>query len=140
MKNENSTQWHAPYWKEDKHGSAWERVKEAMQRDWTQTKADVHAKTGRELNQNVADTVKQAAGSEAIPAPSQPNPKGAAAWKDVEPAVAYGFGARHQYGNKYQRWDNDLEKTLSNEWDANKTGRKFDEVKPYVRHGWDAKQ
>src|SRR5581483_8090792 len=49
-----------PAWWNDGHASAWERVKEAMRRDWEQTKHDLHLKGGHELNQGVKDTVKQA--------------------------------------------------------------------------------
>jgi hypothetical protein len=57
-----------PSWWTDKHTSAWDRVKEAFQRDWAQTRADFSDKEP-DLNQNVGDTVKQALGSEPIPPP-----------------------------------------------------------------------
>jgi hypothetical protein len=43
------------------------RVKEALRRDWMQTKDDVTDHQGRDLNQDAADTVKQAVGAEEIP-------------------------------------------------------------------------
>ena len=135
-------QWHASYWDNAKHGSAWERVKEAMKRDWTQTKADVHASTGKELRQNVDDTVKQAVGSKPIPPPNKANPpdfndKKMVDFDEVEPAVAYGFGAREEYGNKFKSWDEKLETRLADEWNKDETGKDFNEVKPYIRRGWD---
>ena len=135
-------QWHATYWDEEKHGSAWGRVKEALKRDWAQTKADVHAASGRELDQDVDDTVKQAIGSEPIPPRNQANPPDADDYQrvnfdEVEPAVAYGFGAHEEYGNRYKKWDEKLETRLADEWDTDETGMEFDEVKPYVRRGWD---
>lgn len=51
------------------------KVKEALKRDWEQTKHDVSKKKGEELEQNVADTVKQATGKEAIPPEGVPNVK-----------------------------------------------------------------
>ena len=129
-------QWHARYWNEQRHGSAWERVKEAMKRDWAQTKDDFGLSSGKELNQDVDDTVKQAAGKQAIPPPNQPNPE----FEKVEPALSYGYGARQEYGQKYQAWDETLEKQLANEWDQNRTGMKFEDAKPYVRRGWDYQQ
>ncbi len=140
--NTQNTDWNAPYWNQEKHGSAWERVKEALRRDWEQTKADVST-GGKELNQQVADTVKQAAGSEPIPAGDRPNPSSEivkASWTDVEPAFRYGLGAREQYSNSYQRWDDSLETKLSTEWDEKKTGKPFKDVKPYVRRAWDFKK
>jgi hypothetical protein len=46
---------------------------EALHRDWEQTKHDLSKKKGEELNQNVADTLKQAAGKEYIPPEGVPN-------------------------------------------------------------------
>ena len=49
-------------------------VKEALRRDWEQTKHDFSKSKGRELHQGVGDTVKQAAGKEPIPPVDRPNP------------------------------------------------------------------
>ena len=56
-----------PSWWTDKHTSTWDRVKGALERDWEQTKADVTKNSGQQLNQNLADTIKQSVGSEPIP-------------------------------------------------------------------------
>lgn len=130
---ENKSQWHAGYWNENKHGSAWQRAREAMKRDWAQTKADFGAGSGKELDQDVDDTVKQAIGKDPIPPMNQPNPE----FDDVEPALAYGFGAHEEYGQKYDTWNQEVETKLRTEWDDEKAGRAFDDVKPYVRRGWD---
>lgn len=132
------TPWNAPYWKNETHGNAWDRVKEALRRDWEQTKADVSS-GGKELNQQVADTVKQAAGTEPIPAGDRPNPS-TNKWDEVEGAYRYGFGAHQQYSASYQSWDDSLETKLSSEWDEKKTGKPFKDVKPYVRRAWDFKK
>ncbi len=129
-----NTQWHAPYWNAEKHGNAWDRAKEALKRDWSQTKADLHVDSGKKLRQGAGDTVKQAAGKEPLPAPNQPNPPD---FNKVEPAVSYGVGAREEYGQQFTAWDDTLETKLSKEWDPTKTGMKFDDVKPYVRRGWE---
>ncbi|MGZ6142179.1 MAG: hypothetical protein ACXWLM_02520 [Myxococcales bacterium] len=52
-----------------------DKAKEALERDWEQTKHDFSKKSGQELNQDVDDTVKQAFGKEPVPAPGQPNPE-----------------------------------------------------------------
>ena len=143
------------WWTEEKHGSAWQRVKDAMKRDWEQTKHDLGGK-GADLDQDVDDTVKQAAGTEAIPpipVPNAPSPKkktGAntfeddysrnTSWDDVESPIAFGYGARDQYGSRYAQWDDELERTLRTDWDAthkSAAGRKWDEVKAWVRMGFD---
>jgi hypothetical protein len=56
-----------PLWWSDKHASAWERAKEALRRDWEQTKADFSSHSGVVLNQNVGDTLKQVAGAAPVP-------------------------------------------------------------------------
>ncbi len=56
-----------PQWWNEQHTSTWDRVKEALRRDWEQTKSDFSSKGGTDLNQNVGDTVKQAAGQAPVP-------------------------------------------------------------------------
>lgn len=124
-----------PKWWNEEHESTWGRVKAAMKRDWEQTKADVSSK-GRELDQDVDDTVKQAAGKQAIPPLSQPNVEDDD-WKRAEEGYRYGVGARSQYGREYSQWDDRLEGKLRGEWGEMKSGRTWDEVKAAVRRGWD---
>lgn len=59
-----------PPWWNDTHASRWDRVKEAIRRDWEQTKADFSKTGGAELNQNIGDTLKQAVGAAPLPPPS----------------------------------------------------------------------
>lgn len=59
--------------------TAWARVLEALKRDWEQTKHDFVDEAGQELNQSVADTVKQVFGAEPIPPSGRPNPRRVAA-------------------------------------------------------------
>lgn len=56
-----------PNWWNDKHNSAWDRAREALHRDWEQTKSDFSGKGGVDLNQNVGDTVKQMTGAAVVP-------------------------------------------------------------------------
>lgn len=145
MANENGKlTWHANYWKDEKHGTAWMHVKEAMKRDWEQTKSDVKA-GGKDLNQTVGDTLSQCVGKEPIPPSNVANPSpkdqvgkyAAGPWSEVEPAFQYGFAARQEYGATYPTWDEKLEARLLIEWNDKRTGRSFGEVKPYIRRGWD---
>jgi hypothetical protein len=128
----NNGDWHARWWTQDKHGSAWERIKESMRRDWEQTKNDFKA-GGKDLNQDVGDTVKQAAGKQEIPPPNEPN------WEDVEQAYSYGYGAHQEFGNRYAKWNDDLERDLRTEWEAghDKDKYKWDAFRPYVQRGWE---
>ena len=106
-----------------------------MKRDWEQTKADVSSK-GRELDQDVGDTVKQAAGKQPIPPLSQPNPDDDG-WNNVEEGYRYGVGARSQYGANQGDWNDGVEGKLREEWGDMRSGRTWDEVKMAVRRGWE---
>lgn len=125
-----------PHWWNDKHDSTWERVRAALRRDWEQTKADF-SKKGHDLNQDVDDTVMQAAGKQPIP------PSFVATdvedWTSVEAGMRYGVGARQQYA-EHNEWTDDLEKQLRADWgDAHdKDDSSWDKVKTYVRHGWES--
>jgi hypothetical protein len=134
-----STNWH-PSWWTDGHASAWDRIKEAMRRDWEQTKHDLHLRGGHELNQDVNDTVKQAAGTETIPSNDRPNPpRVIGSWDDVELPLGYGYAARQKYGAQHPRWNDHLDRTLRSEWDQGKdsTQRAWNDVKDWVRRGYE---
>ena len=122
-----------PSWWNENHSSGWERTKEALRRDWEQTKADV-TEGGTELNQDVGDTVKQAAGKQAIPPANRPNPPDR--WDDVEPAVRYGYGARQHF--EKDEWNDELEKRLQKDWDSTGNASSWERVKSAVRRGWDS--
>ena len=53
------------------HDDAKDNAKEALKRDWEQTKSDMPGMEGKDLDQDVDDTVKQAAGKEPIPGDDQ---------------------------------------------------------------------
>lgn len=112
------SEWRPSWWSDQVHGSAWERTKEAMRRDWTQTKHDI-GHGGHEMNQGVLDTVKQAAGKEHLPSYSQANPpKVIGEWSQAEVSYRYGHAARSQYGSLYPQWNQELEDKLKAEWTA----------------------
>lgn len=137
MNTQNTPSW----WTQD-HTSAWERVKEAMRRDWDQTKRDLALGGGHELNQSVTDTVKQAVGQEPIPPGHLPNPsKASDSWDDVEGPIGYGYGARRTYADHHPTWDDKLESTLERDWTATKgvTPQPWSNVKRWVRHGYEYK-
>jgi len=134
--------WKPTWWKDETHGTAWERVREAMERDWVQTKKDLSISTGHEVNQGVGDTVKQMAGKEAIPASDKPNPPQVIGdLRDVDMPMSYGFAARTQYGTLHPTWSGELEGKLRREWDggADKLGRDWRAVREHVRYGYEYK-
>jgi len=126
---DNSRKYTDPSWWNESHNSAWERTKEALHRDWEQTKADFSDR-GKELNQDAGDTVKQAAGKEPIPPGGLPN---AGSWNDIEPAVRYGYGARQHYQGR--EWNAELERDLEKDWRGSGESS-WERVKDTVRRGW----
>jgi hypothetical protein len=49
-----------------------ERVEEALERDWEQTKSDLPGVEGKDLDQDAGDTIGQAAGKKPIPPDDEP--------------------------------------------------------------------
>ncbi len=49
-----------------------DRAGEALERDWEQTKSDMPGLEGKDLDQDVDDTVKQAAGDDPVPDEDEP--------------------------------------------------------------------
>jgi hypothetical protein len=123
-----------PAWWNQSHDSAWERIKEALRRDWEQTKAHL-TKGGTELNQDVGDTIEQAIGTKPLPPPDQPTED--VDWPRAQSAIRYGHGARQQYGDQ-KDWNDQLEGKLREEWTDLQTGRSWDESKAQVKRGWSA--
>jgi hypothetical protein len=121
-----------PKWWTSDHDSAWERTKLALRRDWDQT---VHDVTGKkpDTDQDVGDTLKQAAGKQPIPPPGQPTVE------DPESAHRFGFGARMHYGKQYQNWDSTLEERLKADWHSTYPTRaqQWETDKRAIRYGWD---
>ena len=136
----NKTQ--QPDWWTSKETHSWDRMKEALRRDWEQTKHDFRSKAGHELHQDLTDTVKQAAGKEALPPSDKPNPpRVIGEWSDAELPTGYGYAAKHQYGAQFPAWSPDLESKLRGEWESAKdaTRRGWDAVKEHVRYGYEYK-
>lgn len=50
-----------------------EDAKDALKRDWEQTKSDLPGLEGEDLDQDVGDTLKQAAGKQEVPPDDVPN-------------------------------------------------------------------
>lgn len=100
-----------PTWWKQEHESRWDRVKDALKKDWEQTKNDVSSKKGADLGQTAGKTLKEM-------------------WSDVEPGYRYGVGARA----KHDKWD---EQALRDEWTSLKDGRKWEDVAPHVKRGYE---
>ena len=124
-----------PTWWTKENDTSWDRVKAAFKRDWDQTKHDMGGKPP-ETKQNVNDTVKQAAGKQAIP------PRGQQVYEKQETAIRFGYGARSHYGKKYPTWNRELETQLQRDWSESNPGDEdaWDTKAEYVRSGWDYKE
>ena len=95
------------------------KVKEALKRDWEQTKHDFNKESGQELGQDVGDTVKQMAGKQPI-------------WNTAEPALRYGYGAGYNYKDEeFSLRENDLQK----EWNEMYPGTQW--PRDSVLRGWE---
>jgi hypothetical protein len=120
--------------------SGWDRVKEAVHRDWEQTKQDLHVAGGHELNQGVLDTLGQAANREAIPGNNRPNrPKVIGSWDEAEMPIGFGYDARRQYGAAHPGWNAYIEETLRAEWARRRDAseREWGDVSGWVRYGYE---
>ena len=119
-----------PKWWGQEHESSWERVKAAFKRDWDQTKHDFGGKEP-DTDQDVGDTVKQAAGKQPIP------PRGVPTFEEIEDAYRFGYGARAQYGESFSEWDENLETQLEDDWRQTYNDREWRDYRNAIRRGWD---
>ena len=108
-----------PGWYTDDMDSGWQRVKAAFGNDWEQTRRDFGSKNARELNQDVDDTVKQAA-------------KGADAAENHEQAFRFGYAAQRHYSKQYPKWNDDLDKQLRTDY-----GSDYDRDRDFIRHAYE---
>jgi hypothetical protein len=133
------SKWRPSWWSDEVHGTAWERVREAMRRDWAQTKHDLNL-GGHEMNQSVLDTVQQAAGEQHLPNINHANPpKVIGEWSDAEIPYRYGFAARKQFGGQHPAWSPELENKLRNEWleARDQETRDWEAARRFVRRGYE---
>ena len=106
-------------WYTDEHKSAWDRIKAAFANDWEQTKSDFGSKSARDMDQDVDDTVKQAAGSDN-------------AFENREQAFRFGYAARTHYHDQYPTWNEDLDTRLRSDYHGD-----YDADRPYIRHAYE---
>jgi hypothetical protein len=121
-----------PGWWNSETESDWDRVKEAMKRDWVQTQHDLGADQP-DLNQKIGNTLRQAGGKEAVPPAGEPN------YDDSELAYRFGYGAHVHFGDDYPDWDEDLEEFLQEEWEQlpSHQRRTWMEDRAAIRYGWE---
>jgi hypothetical protein len=129
---------HKPGWWTAAHAITWENVKDALHRDWDQTRRDLDL-GGHELNQNMHNTLAQAVGAEAAPAIDVANPPVVIGrWEDAETAIGFGYAARTHYGDRYPAWDLELSRQLAKDWKSESMPWKTSEI--YIHHGYDVRR
>ena len=121
-----------PKWWTDAEETSWNRVKLAVKRDWDQTKHDLGGGEP-DTHQTAGDTLKQAGGTKTIP------PRGEPTYEEFEAAHRFGYGARSNYGGKYHKWDDELERHLKQDWEEVAPNRKqtWMQDRAAIRYGWD---
>jgi len=130
--------WKPSWWKDETHSSGWERVKEALRRDWQQTRHDLHA-GGHELNQGLRDTVRQIAGRQPLPPIDRPNPpKVIGSFDEAELPMEYGYGAKQEFGE--DRFSL-VEPELRRAWESRQgPAPRWEDVRDYVRRGFEHRE
>lgn len=108
-----------PNWYTDEHDSAWDRTKAAFANDWEQTKSDFGSDKARDMNQDVDDTVKQAAGTDD-------------AFENHEQAFRFGHAARRHFSSNHPSWNNDLEQRLRDDYPGD-----YERDRRYIRHAYE---
>ncbi len=116
----------------DEQQSAWDRVKDALHRDWLQTKSDLHISGGADLDQTAKDTMKQAAGKQPGPATAE----GRIGWEHARHAIRLGHGAA-TFWTWEASWTDELEARVRDEWENLATGIDWVDARPLIIHGWE---
>ncbi len=98
--------------------STWDRIKKAFANDWEQTKADFGVEGARDLDQDVDDTLKQAAGTDDQ-------------FENREQAFRFGYTAQRRYESEYPDWNDELDTRLRSEYDGN-----YETDRRYIRHAY----
>ena len=126
-----------PSWWTDEISNDWNQAKEALRRDWEQTRHDLHL-GGHELDQDIENTLSQAAGAQAMPPIDVANrPKVIGTWEEAEVAIGFGYAARTFYGHQHASWTPELARQLSREWSSESMPWKTAEI--LVHHGYDVR-
>ncbi len=110
-----------PDWYTAEDDSSWDRIKSAFKNDWEQTKSDFGSKSARDLNQDVDDTIKQAAGADN-------------AFENREQAFRFGYSARRNFSSTHRAWDDGLENRLREDYQGD-----FDRDRDDIRRAYEYK-
>jgi hypothetical protein len=117
-----------PSWWEESHSTGWERDKERLREEWEASeRAEGNDDAGLDRQK---DGIREGVSAAKIVS------AGLGAWSNAEPAVRYGYGARHHYAD--DTWNDQVEERLRADWDATNGDSTWEHVKRAVRRGWDS--
>jgi general stress protein 26 len=109
----------------------WERAKEALIRDWEQTKFDLGAPDALPLSQSLTDTLRQASGEQTLPPRNVPNRHGRI------DAVRFGYLSASALFPDPVPWSLAIESELERRWLREGADFDWDLALPHVRYGWE---
>lgn len=98
--------------------SGWERIKKAFANDWEQTKNDFGVENTRDLDQDVDDTLRQAAGADD-------------AFENREQAFRFGYEAQQRYRPEFPQWNQHVDNRLREEYEGD-----YEADRRYIEHAY----
>lgn len=124
-----------PSWWAERDSTTWNRIKSAFRRDWEQTKSDLTAgRAGHELDQHMADTIRQMSGSDPLPIEGEPTGVDLEVSRSpAERAFELGYNAAAHFNGE---WTPAVESRLRTEWTQLSPGAFWDAHRAYVYLGW----
>lgn len=122
-----------PTWWTVQHQTAWERFKSALSRDWKQTLSHLTGgKAGTDLDQSIADTVRQILGRQPMPPEGEPvGIKHDLDWDRAMAATSIGYAAADHYG---EDWGPQLEDKIRRDWSRPES--EWEQLRTHVYVGW----
>jgi len=114
-----------PNWWDASHDFAWDHVKRAMRHHWEQASQQLHSN-----DLTAFDRIK---GEEIALSCHR------LFFDELEPAFRFGFGARIEFGEEHQAWDDNLEILLAREWRRLDPTREqtWEQDREAIRYGWE---
>lgn len=143
-----------PAWWSRDDDAAWDRARERVIRDWAAGLPAESSDRGTTTGSVIGDIVTHMTGHPDLHYPRGEDHLGIATsetarstagmapsrgdWRRAEPAIRFGHGAWNHYGGEHAVWSDALEETLRREWQTVGDGGAWDEVRDWVRRGWDS--
>lgn len=142
MQSPKEPRYAEPVWWTTQHTTLWLEISPALKSDFQRQTAEQRRE---ELStqgpddvvvQKGAGTPRNIAVDRAYAVPDNSWEVGTE-WEQIEPGVRYGVGARTQYP-QHERWNEELEARLRQEWGETNEPSTWQKVKRAVRHGFES--